>query len=95
MLKVSPQLISTALSSATLARLSIFFITSALCPPSLTPFLCHARNHSQIVAAKRVPVSRGGQALPKAAFCPLFENQKQKRSMRLFPKWNPIAAFHS
>src|SRR5664279_4390550 len=22
---------------------SIFFITSALCPPSLTPFLCHAR----------------------------------------------------
>jgi len=52
-------------------------------------------NHSQIVEAKRVPVSRGGEALPKAAFCSLFENQKQKTPMRPFPKWDPIAAFHS
>jgi hypothetical protein len=52
-------------------------------------------NHSQIVAAKRVPPSRGGQSLPKAAFYPLFENQKQKWPLRPFPKGEPVVAFRS
>jgi hypothetical protein len=39
---------------------SWFFITSALCPPSLTPSQTQCKNHFQIVAAKRVPASRGG-----------------------------------